>query len=162
MTIDDQLAVISADAACQVRMPEGVPLLEPEHTLPQDVRRFYQLCGGVDFCPDRDFPLVVLPPREVVLANPVLVGRRVEGDRSDSWYLLACDGNGDYMTLDCGIERTGWCYDSFHETYGLVGQTPVIAHSFTELLARCYANRGAYPYWLRADFDPLGDAYDAR
>jgi hypothetical protein len=88
------------------------------------------------------------------------VGQRVEGDRSDSWYLLVHDGNGDYLTLNCSLERTGWCYDSFHETHGLVGQTPVIAHSFTELLARCYATRGGYPYWLRADFVSLGDAYD--
>ncbi len=159
MTIDEQLAVISADAACRVHAPRGEPRLEPEHTLPPDVRRFYQLCGGVDFFPDRDYPVYILPPDEVVPANPVLVGRRITGDRSDSWYLLAHDGNGDYLTLDCGPERTGWCYDSLHETHALVGQTPVIARSLTELLSRCYANRGSYPYWLRADFISLGDAY---
>ncbi len=161
MTIDEQLAVIAADDACRVHPPDGEPRLESEHTLPPDVRRFYQLCGGVDFFPDRDYPLFILPPGKVVLANPVLVGRRVEDDRSDSWYLVAHDGNGDYVTLDCGLKRIGWCYDSFHETHGLVGQTPVIARSFTELLARCYANRGGYPFWLRADFISLGDAYDA-
>jgi hypothetical protein len=119
------------------------------------------LCGGVDLYPDRTYSHVIVPPDEVVLANPVLVGERVTDDRSDSWYLIAHDGNGDYLTLDCSPERSGWCYDSFHETHGLVGQTPVIAHSFTELLTRCYANQGAYPYWLRDDFVPLGDAYDA-
>jgi antitoxin YokJ len=160
MTIDDQLAEIAADAACRVREPEGEPRLEPEHTLPPDVRRFYQLCGGVDFFPNRDYPLFVLPPREVVLANPIIVGQRIEGDRSGSWYLLVHDGNGDYLTLDCGSLRTGWCYDSFHETHGLVRQTSVIARSLSELLERCYANCGVYPYWLRADFVSLGDAYD--
>ena len=160
MTIDEQLAIISADAACRVRPPEGEPRLESEHTLPSDVWRFYQLCGGIDLFPHRDYSPFVLPPGKVVLANPVLVGQRVEGDRSDSWYLLAHDGNGDYLALDCSRERAGWCYDSFHETHGLVGQTPVIAHSFAELHVRCYANRGGYPYWLRADFVPLGDAYD--
>lgn len=160
MTIDELLVAISADAECKVRLPVGEPQLELEHTLPPDVRQFYQLCGGVDLFPNRDYSHFFVPPDEVVLANPVLLGQRVEGDRSNSWYLIAHDGNGDYLTLDCGPERTGWCYDSFHETYGLFGQTPVIARSFTELLERCYANRGGYLYWLRDDFVSLGDAYD--
>jgi hypothetical protein len=161
MTIDELLATISADAACRVHSPVGEPHLEPEHVLPPDVRRFYQVCGGVDLFTDRDYSHFILPPDAVVLANLVLVGERARDDRSDSWYLIAHDGNGDYLTLDCGPERTGWCYDSFHETHGQPGETPVIAHSFTDLLARCYANQGGYPYWLRADFGPLGDAYDA-
>lgn len=44
---------------------------------------------------------------------------------------------------------------------GLRDDDPVIARSFTELLARCYANRGNHPYWLRPEFVLLGDAYDA-
>ena len=161
MPIEDQLAIIFADPDCRVREPAGEPRLHPEHMLPPDVRRFYQLCGGVDLFPNRDYSTLVLPPYEVVLANPVLVGQRFEDDRSDSWYLLTHDGNGDYLTLDCGHERNGWCYDSFYETHGIVGQTPVIARSFTELLTRCYANQGEYPYWLRDDFVSLGDAYDS-
>ncbi len=160
MTIDELLETISADAACRVHAPVGKPHVEPEHTLPPDVRKFYELCGGVDLFPDRDYSHFFLPPDEVVLANPLLLGQRVEGDRSDSWYLIAHDGNGDYLTLDCGSERTGQCYDSFHETHVAAGQTPVIARSFTELLERCYANRGEYLYWLRDDFASLGDAYD--
>lgn len=158
--IADLLAIIAADAACRVRLPEGEPHLEPRHALPEDVRRFYHLCGGVDLFPDGEFPVFVLPPGEVALANPVIVGERIEDDRSDSWYLVAHDGNGDYLTLDCGPERAGRCYDRFHETHGLAGQTPIIARSFTELLARCYDTRGGYPYWLRGDFVSLGDAYD--
>lgn len=160
MTIEEQLAIISADAECRVHSPEGEPHVEPGHMLPPDVRRFYQLCGGIDLFPNRTYSHFILPQSEVVLVNPVLLGQRGEGDRSDSWYLLAHDGNGDYLTLDCGHERTGWCYDSFHETHSQPGKTPVIARSFTGLLARCYANRGEYPYWLRADFVSLGDAYD--
>lgn len=87
MTIDELLATISVDAACRVRSPVGEPHLEPEHVLPPDVRRFYQLCGGVDLFPDRDYAHFILPPGEVVLANPVLVGERVADDRSDAWYL---------------------------------------------------------------------------
>ncbi len=160
MTVDDLLVIIATDASCQVRPPKGEPRLEPEHALPQDVSRFYQLCGGIDLFPAREYSVFILPPGEVVLANPVLVGQRVEDDRSDSWYLVAHNGNGDHLTLDCGRERAGQCYDSFHETHGLVGQTPVIARSFMELLMRCYNMHGGYPYWLRDDFVPLGDAYD--
>ena len=160
MTIDELLKTIAADAACRVHPPAGKPHVEPEHTLPLDVRRFYQQCGGVDLFPEDDYSQFVLPPHEVRLANPVLVGERVPDDRSDSWYLITHDGNGDYLTLDCGAARNGWCYDSFHETHGLIGQTPIIARSFTELLTRCYANRGGYLYWLRDDFVSFGDAYD--
>lgn len=160
VTIDDLLALIAANTACHVLPPGGQPRLDPGHALPDDVRRFYQLCGGIDLFPDREYPVFVLPPVAVVRANPVIVGQRVEGDRSDDWYLIAHDGNGDYLTLDCSPERAGHCYDSFHETHGLAGQTPIIARSFTESLARCYEAGGEYPYWLRADFVPLGDAYD--
>jgi len=160
MTIRELLATIAADSACQVRPQAGLPRVEDGHRLPDDVLEFYGLCGGIDLFPDREYSTFVLPPTEVVPANPVIVGQRVEGDRSEDWYLIAQDGNGDYLTLDCSAERAGRCYDSIHETHGLVGQTPVIARSFTELLARCYANGGGYPYWLRDGFVSLGDAYD--
>ena len=38
---------------------------------------------------------------------------------------------------------------------------PIIARSFTELLARLYANQGNYPFWLAEGFSALGAAYDA-
>jgi antitoxin YokJ len=161
LTIDELLATLAGDTSCLIYPPRGELRLDHECVLPDDVRRFYQLCGGVDLFPEREYPAFVLPPNEVARANPVIVGQRVEGDRSDAWYLIAHDGNGDYLTLDCSPERAGRCYDSFHETHGLAGQTPVIARSFTELLTRCYEAGGRYPYWLRADFTPLGDAYDA-
>lgn len=160
MAIDELLATIAGDAACQVYPPGGEPRLDHESALPDDVRRFYQLCGGVALFSEREYPIFVLPPNEVARANPVIVGQRVVGDRSDAWYLIAHDGNGDYLTLDCGPERVGRCYDSFHETHGLAGQTPIIARSLTELRTRCYEAGGGYPYWLRTDFVPLGDAYD--
>ncbi|HEX8033971.1 MAG TPA: SMI1/KNR4 family protein [Ktedonobacterales bacterium] len=145
MTINDVLALIAADAACHVRRPEGEPRLEPGHTLPEDVHRFYHLCGGVDLFLECEYPVFVLPPGEVALANPIIVGQRVEDDRSDSWYLVAHDGNGDYLTLDCGIERAGQCYDSFHETHGLAGQTPIIAPRSRSC--------------LRAAMTPVGDTH---
>lgn len=43
-------------------------------------------------------------------------------------------------------------YDAFYETYGLIGDMPIIAHSFTELLNYLFQNQGKSPYWQTDDF----------
>ena len=81
------------------------------------------------------------------------------GDISDLWFSIADDGNGDYLSIDLAPGRLGICYDSFHETHGVAGSTPVIARSFTELLTSLLQSRGNRPYWLEDGFVSLGDAY---
>ena len=102
------------------------------------------------------------PPEQVRPANQVLGLDSGDGDISDAWCIIADTGEGssDYLTIDFDPARLGRCYDSFHETHGLVGDTPIIARSFGELLQRLLDNRGGYPYWLRDDFESMGDAYD--
>ena len=52
-------------------------------------------------------------------------------------------------------------YDSFWDRHGVVGECAVVARSFTELLSNLFYNQGDdYPYWLEADFEYIGDAYD--
>jgi glycosyltransferase involved in cell wall biosynthesis len=41
-----------------------------------------------------------------------------------------------------------------------VGECPVIAKSFTELLNQLVQNNGERWYWLKEDFESLGDAYN--
>ena len=41
-----------------------------------------------------------------------------------------------------------------------MGDCPVIAKSFTELLSQLVKNKGKRWYWLKEDFESLGDAYD--
>ena len=41
-------------------------------------------------------------------------------------------------------ERKGQCYDSFHETHGMEGDSAIIATNFTELLLNLYKSKGQY------------------
>ena len=50
--------------------------------------------------------------------------------------------------------------DSFWDRHGVVGEQPIIANSFTELLEQLYQSKGDYFYWLQEDFENIGDAYD--
>jgi hypothetical protein len=167
MSLQELLQRIQATSGCRVDEPSGLPLIEHPHQLPPDVRAFYQLCGGVYLGGQGRSPVRIVPPTQCLLANPVILGRRSEEARQDSgddiswsWYIIAQDENGDYLSIDFDQQRLGRCYDSFHETHGLVGDTPIIARSFTELLTRLYEYRGQRWYWLDPHFPPLGDAYD--
>ena len=46
------------------------------------------------------------------------------------------------------------------EVHGLVGDSAVLAHSFTELLAQLIDARGQYVFWTDDRFVDKGDAYD--
>jgi len=168
MSIEELLIRIRATPGCRVDAPTGLPVIGESHYLPDDLRTFYQLCGGLSLAENTAYSVTIVPPTKCVLATPVILGeevaelvRRTEGeDISWSWYILADYGNGDYLTIDLDRERLGRCYDSFHETHGLRGDTPILALSFTELVIALYESRGQYWYWLQPDFASLGDAYD--
>ncbi|GCE23165.1 SMI1/KNR4 family protein [Dictyobacter kobayashii] len=160
MDIDTLVNKIRATPSCQVYDPIGFPALGPNHVLPEDLKQFYTICGGVSLFDAQDYSLLIVPPTRCVLANPVIVGSIFEDDITATWYIIGDDGNGDYLTIDFSKERLGMCYDSFHEIHGLRGNCPVIARSFTDLLSRLYDNGGQYWYWLQSDFVSLGDAYD--
>ncbi len=86
-------------------------------------------------------------------------------DISWSWYVIAITDNGDHFSIDLSPERLGRCYDSFHETHALRGDTDVVAHTFTDFLERifqllksCQSSGG---YWEdKLNSLRLGDAYD--
>ncbi|UUZ93003.1 SMI1/KNR4 family protein [Paenibacillus sp. P25] len=145
---------------CIVHPPMGLPAIEEGLYLPPDLTAFYKLCGGADLFINTEYRLSLVSPNQFVLANPVIVGERYEEDISSDWYILASDGNGDYLTVDLQEKRLGKCYDSFWDSHGVVGQCPVIARSFTELLANLMKGNGKRRYWSQDDFVSLGDAYD--
>ena len=159
-TIADVIRRLRENAHCSVAPPVGLPVTRPGHAIPEDVLEFFRQTGGASLYAGRDYEFNVLAPGEIQQINVLLHCAVDAPDISDSWYAVVEDGNGDYLSVDFDESRLGRCYDSFHETHGLIGQTPVIARSFTELLARLLDNAGAYPYWLRDDFERLGDAYD--
>jgi hypothetical protein len=164
--IEELLTQIQAAPGCQIKAPTRLPQIEAPFRLPDDLREFYQICGGLTLAENTKYALTIVSADHCVPANPVLLGEVAElarlanaEDISWSWYILADYGNGDYITIDLAPQRLGRCYDSSHETHGLRGETPIIALSFTDLLASLFQTRGQYWYWLQRNFVPLGDAY---
>ena len=160
MTIDELLHRIDGEAGCTLDPPAGIPVIARGHALPDDVLAFYRVAGGASLFAGSDYEYVIVPPGEVRPTNAVMRIDSGEGDISDTWYVIADDRGGDHLSIDLDPSRLGRCYDSFHETHGIPGDTPIIARSFTELLRRLVENRGGYPYWLREDFERIGDAYE--
>ncbi|MCX7571380.1 SMI1/KNR4 family protein [Tumebacillus sp. DT12] len=160
MSIQQLIEKIRTLPDCEVYPAAGLPAVEPEHSLPVDVREFYQACGGVELFKSADYAAVIVTPQEFVLANPVIVGERYEEDITSNFYIIAREAGGEYLTIDLDAERLGRCYDSFSDRHGIVGETQIIALSFTELLENLIRNKGRYWYWLEDDHVSLGDAYD--
>lgn len=159
-SLDRVLKECASTPGCTLKPPAGLPALPHGFRLPLDLQSFYVVAGGATLFSGSDFQWNILAPTGLVPTNLRLLGNANTGDISDQWFTVASDGNGDYLSIDLGVAHNGRCYDSFHETHALVGSTPVIASSFTDLLARLLANGGARPYWLVNGFSSLGDAYD--
>jgi len=167
MSLENLLHRMQATPGCKIYPPTGLPVIGELHRLPDDLRDFYQLCGGISLSENTPYSVTIVPPGKCVLANPMILGeevaeqvRRTERDDiSWSWYSIAVYGNGDYITIDLDHKRSGRCYDSFHETHALRGDTPIVSTSFTELVRSLYESRGQYWYWLQPDYHSSGDAY---
>ncbi len=160
MRIRDLLALAKAREDCAVQPPSGLPAaLDEAHPLPKEIEEFYTLCGGLELFIGSERFLRIVPPQEFAAANPVICGEQYPEDRSAHWYIIGEDDNGQYITIDLFPERQGRCYDSFWDRHGLAGDCPILAGSFSQLLARLLEEKADW-YWLREDFQPLGDAYD--
>jgi len=158
--VTELLQRIRGLSGCEVYQSQGQPDVSAHHVLPDDLRRFYALCGGLSLYERANYPVFFSRPKEVVPANPVIAGEQVGDDISASWYVIANDGAGEYLTIDLHPQRLGRCYDSFSDRHGVAGSCPIIATSFTDFLERLVANQGRHWYWLEPDFRSLGDAYD--
>jgi hypothetical protein len=158
--IDRLLAAASRASGCVVHPPAGLPVVGAGHQLPDDLQAFYSACGGVDLYTRSLYPISLLPPHQVVPANPVIVGAQYEDDISASWYLIARSDQDEYVTIDLHPDRLGRCYDSFPEVHGVAGSCSVVAMSFTDLFAHLLGAAGGRWYWLEDAFGSLGDAYD--
>ena len=145
---------------CIVYSPCGLPVLNEDVKIPDDLKLFYENCGGISFFPNREYGFTIVSPKEVVLANPVIVGELCEDDISSKWYIVCKDIDNNYITIDMAKERLGRCYDSFWDRHGVVGECCIVAENFTELLFQLYTNEGKSLFWLDDDFVYIGDAYD--
>lgn len=160
MSIKKLIEQIKMLPNCTVYPPSGLPQLDEKHKLPQDLKEFYEICGGVTLFEAESYVANIVPPNEFQLANPIIVGELCEEDITSQWYIIVNDGNGDYLTIDLSNERVGRCYDSYWDRHGVVGECSIIANTFTQLLEELIKNEGKRWYWLRDDFMSIGDAYD--
>ncbi|RAV13660.1 SMI1/KNR4 family protein [Paenibacillus contaminans] len=157
--IEELLRQIASLPNCTVVPPNGLPQTD-KYNLPTDLKRFYGLCGGVRLFENKDYHCQIVQSTEFVFSNPVIVGGYIDEDISSHWFIVGHDGNGDYISIDLHNERLGICYDSFWDRHGVVGECPIIAKSFTELLNQLVQNNGERWYWLKEEIESLGDAYD--
>lgn len=161
MNIDELIEKIRNTPDCVVYPAKGLPKFENKsHRLSEDLKEFYSICGGVSLFISKEYSIKIVAPSEFVLANPIIIGELCEEDITSEWYIVADDENGNYLTIDLSPHRLGRCYDSFWDRHGLVGECPIIAKSFTQLLENLFYNQGEYWYWYKKDFVSLGDAYD--
>lgn len=155
---------------CIVYSKSSLPVIDPEHRLPDDVKEFYEWCGGATLFDHSEYAMDIVSPQEFVLANPVLfVGgfekptvadKRNQENMSWSWYIVGKGNSGEYLTIDLDETRLGRCYYSFWDRHAMKGYSPIIALSFTDLLQRLIENKGQRWYWEQAEFKSFGDAYD--
>lgn len=167
MSLHELLTRIRHAPDCEVLAPRGLPVVREEHVIPEDVREWYGLCGGISLYRKQPNRFCIVPPTEIVLANPVLMpGLSQEllassaGDISWYWYIIAHDWGGNYLTIDLSRERLGRCYDSFFGYHAMPGYCAVVARSLTELITHLYENQKDGRYWDAPDFVSLGDSYD--
>lgn len=160
MSIPELLDKIRNTENCKVYDSCGLPKLNEKDKLPDDLKLFYEKCGGISLFSDSFYGFTILGPQEIKLANPIIVGELCEDDISSRWYILCKSTQNNYITIDLSEERLGRCYDSFWDRHGVVGECTIVARNFTEFLTLLFNNHGKSLYWLDDDFTYIGDAYD--
>jgi hypothetical protein len=163
LTISQTLEQIGSLPGCRVRPPSHTAPALPDHlALPADLAEFYGLCDGVDLFMGGDYATRVPSPSEFRPTNLAVTGETGFGDRSDEWFTVGLTADSECVSIDLAPARLGLCYDSFHENHGIIGESKVVAESFTEFLESLVRAGGQHWYWLQPDFPDLGDAYDER
>lgn len=148
----DLIQQISKNQHCKV-----IPKLEHHHfpiKLPNDLKEFYTYCNGVELFINSEYPYKIVGIDEIARTDLNILGELMNEGLSVSWHNIAHDNNGDFLSIDLSENNFGCCYDSFYETYGLIGDMPIIAQSFGELLLRLFESQGKYLYWQTEDWQP--------
>ncbi len=161
MEIEHVLKEIRGNDNFQVKEPCGLPVISGNHEMPEDIKRFYSLCGGIEcYVNYGGFPIKILEPTKVRLSNLVILGELYDDDLSSSWYTIVDAEDGNYVSIDFNSNRMGICYESFEYSHALKNNCPIIAKSFTELLLNIYKYSGDYFFWKEENAEDYGDAYD--
>jgi antitoxin YokJ len=159
--IDQMVKAIAATPGCRLLSSVGIPAVPSELRLPDDVARFYQLCGGARLYDGADFSFDIVAPSGFVASNLAILNEdRKLDDITDNWHIIAWSGAEQAISIDLAPQRLGRCYDSFWDRHGVAGSCPVVARSFGQLLISLLESEGDALFWLDESFASLGDAYD--
>ena len=153
------LKAISESKDCLLLKKEHHVNVDVGYLLPDDLRYYLENYNSIIFWKNSEYSVKIVGIEDFKKANPVIIGEEVPDDISNNWFIIA-DDNPQFITIDLFKERLGKCYDSFWDRYGVVGEQPIIANSFTELLEQLFKGKGGYYYWLQDNFEYIGDAYD--
>ena len=153
------LKAISESKDCLLLKREHHVNVDVGYLLPDDLRYYLENYNSIIFWENSEYSVKIVGIEDFKKANPVIIGEEVPDDISNNWFIIA-DDNPQFITIDLFKERLGKCYDSFWDRYGVVGEQPIIANSFTELLEQLFKGKGGYYYWLQDNFEYIGDAYD--
>jgi antitoxin YokJ len=164
------LAAIAARNDCQLLPPAGPARVPDGVALPHDVSRFHERCGGAVLFIGTEFPWQVGVPDRVVAASPRLLTPEIATrvavenpeDLTNECYVIA-DGGRESSTdanivVDLHPDRLGRCYVAFWDTYGVVGEMPIVALTMAELLRALLEHDGR----AASLPDRYGDAYEPR
>jgi hypothetical protein len=165
--LGEVLEAVAARADCRV-LPPDTWALPVGLTVPADLGEFSRRCGGLVLFENADFPWWVWPVGHLVPAGPRLLGaetaRQVAADDpeelTNGCFVVADDGTGastaPHVVIDLNTERAGRCYVTGWDTFGLVGDMPIIAVDMAGLIRWLLEAGGTSPYGLERK---LGDAY---
>lgn len=170
MRMSELISKVQSLGDCIVLPPNGLPKVNDNHVLPEEIKEFYSLCGGMNLFVNKHYSVKILPPDEFTLANPLLIDKDIIEEEikkgtyalriSTNWYTIVDLFDSNYIVIDLSRERLGRCYKAFWDSYPSRGEMPVVAMTFSELLNRLIENKGEYWYFLEDDFISIGDAYD--
>ena len=166
--ITEILELIASTAGCEVTPPTDTPFhIEAGELDPDDLCGLRRLSGGLRLHLDTAYAWAVLPTP--LPASPVLLGERAAAqareeapaDLTNSCYIVATEApattTGFHVVIDLDTARLGRCYLTSWDTFGLVGEMPVVATGVANLLRWLLELQGCNP---AEHTRGLADAYD--
>jgi hypothetical protein len=75
MNVVSLVETVRSATDCDVHEPAGSPVLEWGLSLPDDLRRFYKVCGGIELYRSGKHPIEVVSPSRFLRANPIIIGQ---------------------------------------------------------------------------------------
>ena len=129
--------------------------------LPDDLKEFYRRYNTVRLFPSEIGALYrFVPIQEIHPTRYDIYGPQTKIYSSLNNWVTICDVlDGNYLALDVYSENNGeWNFiECFHETFAIPGESPIVARTFTELLAQALHNGDNQHFNIQEGFKGYGD-----